>query len=98
MKDWIYFASPINGVIQFGKREKLTPRYVGPYKILKRIGKAAYELEFPSELTMVHSIFYMLMLSRKFVGDANSVMPLEILNIEENLSYEELLIEILVDK
>ena len=46
----------MKGVVRFGKKGKLSPRYVGPYKILKRVGKVAYELEFPAELAVVHPV------------------------------------------
>ncbi|XP_069143372.1 uncharacterized protein [Solanum lycopersicum] len=56
--DWIFLkVSPMTGVMRFGKKGKFSPRYVGPYKILKRIGKVAYELELPAKLEAVHSIF-----------------------------------------
>ena len=47
--DWVFLkVSPMKGVMRFGKKVKLSPRYVGPYKILKRVGKVAYELELPA--------------------------------------------------
>ena len=47
--DWVVLKIfPMKGVMVFGKKEKLSPRYVGPYKILKRVGKVAYELELPA--------------------------------------------------
>ena len=53
--DWVFIkVSPMKGVMIFGKKGKLSPRYVGPYKILKRIGKVAYELEMPAKLAVVH--------------------------------------------
>ncbi|WMV25231.1 hypothetical protein MTR67_018616 [Solanum verrucosum] len=50
----------MKGVIRFGKKGKLSPRYIGPYRISKRIGNVAYELELPQELAAVHlgSLFY----------------------------------------
>jgi len=48
----------MNGVMRFGKKGKLSPRYVGPYKILNRVGKVAYDLELPAELTKVHPVFH----------------------------------------
>ena len=50
-------VSPMKGVLRFGKKGKLSPRYVGPYKILKRIGKVSYELELPAKLAVVHPVF-----------------------------------------
>ncbi|WMV19710.1 hypothetical protein MTR67_013095 [Solanum verrucosum] len=45
----------MKGVMRFGKKGKLSPRYIGPYRIAKRIGNVAYELELPQELAAVHS-------------------------------------------
>ena len=59
-----------------GKKGKINPRYVGPYKILKRVGKVAYELELPAELAAVHPVFHISLL-KKCVGDPTSIVPLE---------------------
>nr|GEZ64992.1 putative reverse transcriptase domain-containing protein [Tanacetum cinerariifolium] len=50
--------SPWKRVVRFGKREKLNPRYVGPFKILERVGDVAYKLDLPEELSRVHNTFY----------------------------------------
>ena len=53
--DWVFQkVSPMKGVMRFGKKGKLSPRCVGPNKILKNVGKVAYELEMPVELAIVH--------------------------------------------
>ncbi|KAH0669267.1 hypothetical protein KY285_023426 [Solanum tuberosum] len=53
--DWVYLKiSPMKGVMRFGKKGKLSLRYIGPYRIVKRIGNVAYELELPQELAAVH--------------------------------------------
>ena len=58
VNDWIFLkVSPMTGVMRFGKKGKFSPRYVGPYKILKRIGKVSYELELPAKLAVVHPVF-----------------------------------------
>ena len=69
--DLVYLKiSPIRGGVKiFGKKGKLSPCYVGPYKILSRVGKVAYEVELPFELSSVHPIFHVSML-RKDISDA----------------------------
>ncbi|KAH0716653.1 hypothetical protein KY290_012914 [Solanum tuberosum] len=93
--DWVYLKiSPMKGVMRFGKKGKLSPQYVGPYEILNRVGKVAYELKLPIELARVHPVFYISML-KKCIGDPVSIHPLESLGVNENLSYEEVPVEIL---
>ena len=87
-------VSPMNWVMRFGKKGKLSPRCVGPYKILKRIDKVAYELELPAELAAGHPVFHISLL-KKCVGDPASIVPLESLALKGNLSYEDVPIKIL---
>ena len=84
----------MKGVMRFGKQGKLSPRYVGPYKILKRIGKVAYELELLAELAAVHPVFHISLL-KKCVGDPAFVVPLESVAVKDSLSYEDVPVEIL---
>ena len=59
--DKVYLKiSPMNGVVRFGQKGKLSPRYVGSYEILQRVGKVSYELKLPSELALVHPVFHVL--------------------------------------
>ncbi|GJX72920.1 hypothetical protein Tco_0311515 [Tanacetum coccineum] len=51
-------VSPWKGVVRFGKRGKLNPRYVGPFKVLEKVGSVAYKLEIPEELSRVHNTFH----------------------------------------
>ncbi|WMV30054.1 hypothetical protein MTR67_023439 [Solanum verrucosum] len=83
----------MNGVMTFGKKRKLSPKNVGPYKILKRVGNVAYELELPVDLTTVHPVFHISLL-KKCVGDATSIVPLESVDVKDSLTYEEVPIEI----
>ncbi|GJW60577.1 putative reverse transcriptase domain, ribonuclease H-like domain, aspartic peptidase domain protein [Tanacetum coccineum] len=69
-------VSPRKGVIQFGKRGKLNPWYIGPFKILKRVGPVAYKLELPEELRNVHSTFYVSNL-KKCLSDESLVNPMK---------------------
>ena len=81
-------------MVGFGKKGMLSPRYVGPYEILRMVGKVSYELRLPSELASVHPVFHVSML-KKCIGDPNSILLIESLGVQENLSYEEVLVEIL---
>ena len=77
--------------MRFGKKGKLSPRYVGPYRILKRVGKVAYELQLPTELAAVHSVFHISLL-KKCMGDPTSIVPLESVDVKDSLTYEEVLV------
>ena len=82
------------GVMIFGKKGKITHRYVGPYKILKMVGKVEYELELPAKLAAVHPVFHISLL-KKCVGDPTSVVQLESVAVRDSLSYEDVPVEIL---
>ncbi|WMV46221.1 hypothetical protein MTR67_039606 [Solanum verrucosum] len=93
--DWVYLKiSNMKGLIRFGKKGKLSHRFVSPYHILRSVGKVAYELEMPNELVSIQPVFHVSML-KKCVGDPTSVVSLECLGVKENPSYEEVSIEIL---
>ena len=51
-------VSPTKGVARFGMERKLSPRYIGPYSVIQRIGEVAYRLELPPELSRVHNVFH----------------------------------------
>ena len=86
--------SPMKWVMKFGRRGKLSPRYVGFYEVLQRIGKVAYVLKLHSELATVHPMFHVYVL-KKCIGDPVSILSMEGLGVDENLSYEEVTVEIL---
>ena len=87
--DWVFLkVSPMRGVMRFGRKGKLSPRYIGPYQIVRRIGKVAYELDLPSDLEAVHPVFHVSML-RKCIGDPSRVFPVDDIQVTEELSYEE---------
>ncbi|GJZ76678.1 retrovirus-related pol polyprotein from transposon TNT 1-94 [Tanacetum coccineum] len=84
----------IKGVIQFGKRGKLNPRYIRPFKILDRVGPVAYILELLEELSNVHSTFYVSNL-KKCLSDESLVIPMEELRLDDKLNFVEELVEIM---
>ncbi|KAL4020666.1 hypothetical protein IC575_019447 [Cucumis melo] len=87
-------VAPMKGVLRFEKKGKLSPRFVGSFEILERIGPVAYCLALPPSLSAVHDVFHDSML-RKYVPDLMHVVDFEPLQISENLSYEEQPVEIL---
>ena len=65
--------SPWKGVLRFRKKGKLSPRYMGPYEIVERIGEVEYRLRLPSELAIIHDVFHVSML-RKYIADPSHVL------------------------
>ncbi|TQE09442.1 hypothetical protein C1H46_004935 [Malus baccata] len=89
VNDWVFLKlSPWKGVVRFGKKGKLSPRYIGPYQITERVGEVAYRLELPSELSKVHNVFHVSML-RQYVADPSHVIPIQPLEINLDLTYDE---------
>ncbi|XP_073269471.1 uncharacterized protein [Primulina huaijiensis] len=86
--------APLTGVMRFGKKGKLSPRYIGPFEILDRIGERAYRLALPLDLDRVHNVFHVSML-RKYLSNPSHVLRHEALDLLPNLSYEEVPVQIL---
>ncbi|XP_019068947.1 uncharacterized protein [Solanum lycopersicum] len=84
----------MKGVTRFGKNGKLSPWYIGPYRICKRVGNLAYELEIPKELEVVHPVFY-ISIVKNFLVDPSLIVPTENVGIQDNLFNEEVLVQIL---
>ncbi|GJY74785.1 putative reverse transcriptase domain-containing protein [Tanacetum coccineum] len=87
-------VSPWKGVVQFGKQGKLNPRYVGPFKVLAKLGKVAYRLELPQELSRVHHTFHVSNL-KKCYTDEPLVMPLEGIHVDDKLQFVKEPVEIM---
>ena len=85
--------SPWKCVLRFGKRDKLSPRYIGPYEIVSKVGPIAYKLKLPPELSRIHDIFHVSML-RKYIPDPSHVLREQPVQLKENLTYEETLVQI----
>ena len=80
--------------MRFGKNGKLSPRFVGPFEVLERVGEVAYRIALPPTLSGVHNVFHESML-RKCIPDPSHVLSYEPLQIRDDLSYEEVPVEIL---
>ncbi|GKE18712.1 hypothetical protein Tco_1426289 [Tanacetum coccineum] len=87
-------VSPWKGVVHFGKQGKLNPRYAGPFKVLAKVGKITYKMEFPQELSRVHHTFHVSNL-KKCYADEPLVMPLEGIHVGDKLQFVEEPVEIM---
>ncbi|GKE18410.1 hypothetical protein Tco_1425987, partial [Tanacetum coccineum] len=87
-------VSPWKGVIRFGKKGKLAPRYVRPFEILERIGPVAYRLRLPEELSGVHDMFHVSNL-KKCLADASLHVPLGEIKVEKTIRFVEEPVEIM---
>ena len=79
---------PKRGVVRFGKQGKLAPRYIGPFKILERVGTVAYRLALPPSLSCVHEVFHVSML-RKYTPDPAHVEDWGGIVIDTDRTFEE---------
>ncbi|GKB54012.1 putative reverse transcriptase domain-containing protein [Tanacetum coccineum] len=86
-------VSPWKGVVRFGKKGKLAPRYVGPFEIIERVGPVAYRLKLPQELSCVHDTFHVSNL-KKCLAEPDVQVPLDEIEIDENLRFVEEPLEI----
>ncbi|GJS61375.1 putative reverse transcriptase domain-containing protein [Tanacetum coccineum] len=82
------YVSPRKGVVCFGKWGKLNPRYVGPFKVLAKVGAAAYKLELPQELSRVHNTFHVSNL-KKYYSNKPLAVPSDGLHIDDKLCFVE---------
>ncbi|XP_060965562.1 uncharacterized protein LOC133034487 [Cannabis sativa] len=84
----------MKGIRRFGKKGKLSPRFIGPFEILEKVGQVAYRLALPPSLSAVHNVFHVSML-RKYVSDPMHVLSYEMLELQPDLSYDEQPVQIL---
>jgi hypothetical protein len=87
-------VSPLRGMRRFKVKGKLSPRFIGPFLILKRVGEVAYQLELPDYLADVHDVFHVSQL-KKCLRVPEEQLPMEDLSVQEDLTYAEYPIKIL---
>ncbi|KAJ9146018.1 hypothetical protein P3X46_028338 [Hevea brasiliensis] len=78
----------MKGVMRFGKKGKLASRYIGPFEVTDKVGVVAYRLELPPNLSHVHPVFHISML-RKYIPDPSHVLQPNVIELKENLTFEE---------
>jgi hypothetical protein len=87
--DFVYLkVSPMRGLRRFKVKGKLSPRFIGPFKILDKRGEVAYQLELPPQLSDVHDVFHVSQL-KKCLRVPEEQLPMEELDVQEDLSYIE---------
>nr|GEW26585.1 putative reverse transcriptase domain-containing protein [Tanacetum cinerariifolium] len=86
--------SPWKGVIRFGKRGKLNPRYIGPFKVLVKVGTVAYRLKLPDQLSHVHSTFHIFNLKKCYAEEPLAI-SLDKIQIDDKLNFIEEPVEIM---
>ncbi|XP_019261852.1 PREDICTED: uncharacterized protein LOC109239725 [Nicotiana attenuata] len=83
-------VSPMKGVMRFGRKGKLIPRYIGPFEVLARVGEVAYKLALPPSLSRIHLVFHVCML-RKYYSDPSHVLDFSTIEIGLRFGLKELL-------
>ncbi|GJV49549.1 hypothetical protein Tco_1439761 [Tanacetum coccineum] len=79
-------VSPWKGVVRFEKKGKLAPRFVGPFKIIEKVGPIAYRLDLPEELDGVHDMFHVSNL-KKCLADPTLQVPLDEIRVDDKLNF-----------
>jgi hypothetical protein len=93
--DYVYLkVSPLRGMRRFKVMGKLSPRYIGPFLIFRRVGEMAYQLELPTSLSDVHNVFHVSQL-KKCLCVPKEQLPMEELSVQGDLTYTEYPIKIL---
>ena len=81
-------VSPWKKILRFGRKGKLSPRFIGPYDILERVELVAYRLELPLELAKLHDVFHVSM-RRRYRSDTSHILPVQDIQVQEDLTIDE---------
>ena len=81
-------VSPWRKILRFGKKGKLSPRFIGTNEVLERIGHVAYHLALPPELAKLHNVFHVSML-RRYRSDESHILPVQDVQVQADLSYDD---------
>ena len=90
-------VSPWKKVMRFGRKGKLSPRFIGPYEVIEKVGPVAYILALPPEFEKIHNVFHVSML-RRYRSDPSHVVSSETVELRPDLKYEEEPVEILAQE
>ena len=81
-------VSPWRKILRFGKKGKLSQRFIRPYEILERIGSVAYRLALPPELAKLHNVFHVSML-RRYRSDGSHILPVQDIQVQSDFTFDE---------
>ena len=87
-------VSPLKKVMRFGKNGKSSPRFIGSYEVIEKVGPVAYRLALPPELEKIHNVFHVSML-RRYRSNPSHVVSSKVIELRPDLTYEEEPVEIL---
>jgi len=90
-------VTPTTGIGRVMKSKKLTPRFIGPYKILRKIGHVAYQICLPSFLSNLHNVFHVSQL-RKYISDPTHVIRPDTVQLKNNLTFDAMPVQIMDKK
>ncbi|XP_012481005.2 uncharacterized protein LOC105795900 [Gossypium raimondii] len=95
MGDYVFLkVSSRKKLLRFGRKGKLSPRFIGPYRVLQRVGSVAYQLDLPPKLDQVHDVFHVSML-RFYRSNPTHIVPVEEIEVKPDLTFEEEPVQIL---
>ena len=75
-------------ILRFGRKGKLSPRFISPYEILERVGPVAYRLALPLELAKLHDVFHVSMI-RRYRADTSHILPVQDIQVQEDFTFDE---------